>query len=73
MKRLKLRARIVEKFGTNRQFAEAVGITPTTVTNVLRGKSTPTSRMLAIWCAALDIAPEESGIFFTAKPLKTEE
>lgn len=73
MERLKLRGRIVEKYQTNRAFAEKIGITPMTVTNVLQGKTTPTSRMLAVWCAALDIKPEESGIFFAAKPLKTEK
>lgn len=73
MERLKLRARIVEKFGTNRQFAEILGITPLTVTNVVKGRTTPTTRQLPRWCEALEIAPEETGLFFTIKPQKTEE
>lgn len=73
MERLKLRARIVEKYGTNRQFAEIMGITPLTVTNVVKGKTTPTTRQLPRWCEALEIAPEETGIFFAIKPLKSGE
>lgn len=72
MERLKLRARIVEKFGTNRQFAESLGITPLTVTNVVKGRTTPTTRQMPRWCEALEIAPEETGLFFTIKPQKTE-
>lgn len=64
MERQKLRARIVEKYGTNAAFAEAIGATPQTVTNVVRGRTTPTSKRLPEWCAALEIHPDETGIFF---------
>lgn len=64
MERQKLRARIVEKYGTNAAFAEAIGATPQTVTNVIRGKTTPTSKRLPEWCVALEIHPDETGIFF---------
>lgn len=64
MKRQKLRGRIVEKYGTNLAFADAIGVTPMTVTNVIHGHSTPTAKRMPEWCSALDIAPEEIGIFF---------
>lgn len=73
MERLKLRGRIIERFGTIGAFVEALGITANTATNVLSGKTTPTSRMLPRWCDALDIDPAEVGIFFTVGPQKTEE
>ena len=64
MKRQKLRARIVEKYGTNKRFAEVLGVTPLTVTNVVKGRTTPTTRQMLKWCAALEIHPDETGIFF---------
>lgn len=64
MKRQKLRARIVEKYGTNLAFADAIGVVNTTVTNVVQGHSTPTAKAMPVWCKALDIRPEEIGIFF---------
>ena len=71
--RQKLRARIVAKYGTSYAFAEHIGITPVTVSNVLRGKTTPTRNKMPLWLDALDIAPEETGLFFTIKPQITEE
>lgn len=65
MKRLKLRGRIIEKFGTIGAFCEKVGITKSTASNVLNGHTTPTWRGIKKWCDALDIAPEETGVFFT--------
>lgn len=65
MKRQKLRARIVEKYGTNKQFAKILGVTPLTVTNVIKGRTTPTTRQMQRWCEALEIATEEIGLFFT--------
>lgn len=73
MERLKLRGRIVERYGTIKVFAETIGITPTTASNVLAGRTTPTKRMLPVWCGALGIEPEDTGIFFTLKPQKTKE
>lgn len=64
MERLKLRARIIEKFGTIGAFCEAISINKSTATNVLSGRTTPTSKKIPLWCAALDIAPEDTGLFF---------
>ena len=70
MERLKLRARIIEHFGTIGHFARHIGITQTTASNVLSGKTTPTSKKIGAWCEALQIQPEEIGIFFTPKTLE---
>lgn len=64
MDRLKLRGRIIEKYGTIGAFCMSIGISPNTATNVLGGKTTPTSKKMPIWCKALDIPMEEAGKFF---------
>lgn len=64
MKRLKLRGKIIEKYGTIGKFCKEVGITPSTASNVLNGRTTPTWNSIVKWCYALGISPEESGIFF---------
>lgn len=73
MERLKLRGRIIEKYGTIGAFCRTIGIHPNTATNVLDGKTTPTWKKLPVWCEALDIPKEDIGIFFTVEPLKTED
>ena len=65
MERLKLKGRIVEKFGTVSAFAEKYGTTPQTVNNVLRGDITPKGLTRNGWLAALDIPEDEAYIFFT--------
>lgn len=64
MERLKLRGRIIEKFGTLAAFAAAAGITSSTVTNILQGKTNPQKRKMQVWCDLLDIKPEERFLFF---------
>lgn len=64
MDRLKLRGRIIEKYGTIGAFCQEIGVSPNTATNVLGGKTTPTSKKMPKWCAALNIAPDEIGDFF---------
>lgn len=64
MERRKLRARIVEKYGTSQAFAAELGITSATVSNVVKGHTTPKTKLMPVWCKALDIKPEEIGIFF---------
>lgn len=64
MERLKLRGRIVEKYGTITAFAEKFGTTPQTIGNVLRGSITPRGLTLSGWLAALDIPEDEAYIFF---------
>lgn len=64
MERLKLKGRIIEKYGTISAFAERFGTTPQTVGNVLRGSITPKGLTLSGWLAALDIPEEDAYIFF---------
>ena len=64
MDRLKLKGRIIEKYGSVRAFAEQNGTTPQTVGNVLRGAITPKGIVLAGWLAVLDIPKTDAYIFF---------
>lgn len=64
MERQKLRARIIEKYGTLGRFCRATGITATTVTNILKGRHTPNPLAIIGWCHILDIPDEEASIFF---------
>lgn len=73
MERRKLRARIVEIYGTNKALAEKIGASRQTISNVVQGRTTPTRKKLPEWCAALGISPEETALFFANKPLSSEE
>lgn len=64
MERLKLRGKIIEKYGTIGAFCRAIGINPGTAWNVLSGRTTPTRKKIPVWCEALEIEPDEAGIFF---------
>ena len=64
VKRLKLRGRIVEKYGTIAKFAELYGITAQYVSQVLNGKATQKNMSLIGWCTVLDIPENEVPIFF---------
>lgn len=72
MERLKLRARIVEKYGTIGAFCDKLGIAKSTATRVLSGKTAPTSKGITKWCAALEISTEESGKFFYPETLEIQ-
>ena len=62
----KLRGRIIEKFGTESRFAEAIGYTLITVSRKLNGKSQFSSDDIKKWCAALEIPVEDAGSYFFA-------
>ena len=65
MDRLKLKARIIEKYGSVKAFADKYGTTPQTVGNVLRGDITPSGLSFMGWLAALDLPENDAYIFFT--------
>ena len=67
MERQKLRARIIEKYGTLGRFCMETGITATTVTNTLKGRHTPNPIAIIGWCHLLDIPESEADIFFDRK------
>lgn len=65
-KYLKLRARIKEKFGTEGNFAEALGITHNSLSRKFNDKVQFSSNDIRIWCELLEIPLEESGLYFFA-------
>lgn len=67
MERLKLRGRIVEKYGTIGHFCQVTGITPQTVTNILSGRSQPNTMAMIGWCHVLDIPEAEKELFFASE------
>jgi len=69
MERLKLKGRIIEKYGSVRRFADHYGTTPQTVNKVIRGDFTPTGISLAGWLSVLDI-PKDQAIFFFGESLE---
>lgn len=73
MERQKLRARIIEKYGTIGKFCEKTGVTPQAVTNVLKGRNTPTPLAMIGWGHVLDIPEEDLYIFFNREVGKTQK
>lgn len=63
MKR-KLKARIVELYGTEQKFAEALGVTRQTVSNVVRGRSVPRTAKWDLWANALECPKENLATLF---------
>ena len=64
MERLKLRARIIERYGTLGKFAEKCGTNYQTISNTLSGRITPRGMALIGWMAALGIPKDQAYIFF---------
>lgn len=64
----KLRGRIVEKYGTNAEFAKAIGITPVALSRKLNGKTGFSQDDIREWSSPehLDIKPEEYPEYFFA-------
>ena len=62
----KLRGRIVEKYGTQARFSEHIGLSKTSITKKMTGKSGFSQKDIIKWCEALDIDLEDSGIYFFA-------
>ena len=65
-KYLKLRARIKEKFGTEGNFAEALGISQISLSRKFNDKVQFSSNDIRLWCELLEIPLEESGLYFFA-------
>lgn len=64
MNRKKLKGRIVEKFDTQEQFAQALGSTPGTVSKKLKNTSSMKREEIARWCEVLEIQPDEVYLYF---------
>lgn len=62
----KLRGKIVEKFGTQGDFAEFLHVSEVTVSKKLNGKVQFDQDDIISWCDALDIPILEAGNYFFA-------
>ncbi len=62
--RNKLKGRIIERYGHIGTFAERIGVTRQTVSNVISGRTTPKGAAMFCWEVALDLTPDEKRIFF---------
>ena len=62
----KLRGRIREKFGTQAKFAEALGVSPVTVSRKLTGNVPFSSEDIEKWCKLLEIPIKDAGLYFFA-------
>lgn len=60
----KLKGRIVEKYGSQDKFAEAVNRTSTTVSLKLNNKKNFTQKEIIDWCELLDIDLHDVGDYF---------
>lgn len=66
---LNLRGRIIQKYGSQKEFAKRLDITEQTVTAKLNGRSQFTQDDILLWCNALDIIAEDVGEYFFAEKL----
>ena len=62
----KLIGRIIEKYGTRKSFAEAVGISENSMSMKLNGKTDFSRDEIARWAELLDIAVTDIGNYFFA-------
>ena len=60
----KLRARIKEKYGTEGNFAEALGTSQISVSRKFNDKTQFSSDDIRTWCKLLEIPIAESGLYF---------
>ena len=63
-KRTQLRVLIAERYATQGQFAQAVGMWPQEVSDVLNGKRAVTERMVERWASVLGITQGMIGFYF---------
>lgn len=66
----KLRGKIREKFNTQASFAEAVGMSETTLSERLNNKSMFTQGEITLICSLFDIAVEDIPIYFFTPKVK---
>ncbi len=60
----KIRGKIVEKFGSQREFAKAAGLTEQTITAKLSGKTDISQKDMLKWAEILQIQESEIGDYF---------
>ena len=62
----KLRGRIIEKYGTQEKFAEALGMTKQGISLKMTGKTSFSQSDINRWCELLDIKTEQIVNYFFA-------
>ena len=60
----RLRGRIIEKYGSQAEFSEVLGITKTAMSLKMGGKRGFSQQDIVKWCELLDIDFDEIGYFF---------
>lgn len=60
----KLKGRIVEKYGSQENFCEAVGLSSVSVSKKMTGQTGFSQKDILKWCELLDIDIKEIGDFF---------
>lgn len=66
MKYLKLRGRIIEKYGSQERFRKHLGISSTALSKKMTGKTGFSQADILKWCSLLDIDLDDIGAFFYA-------
>ena len=66
---LRLRGRIIQKYGSQGAFAKHLGKTEQTITAKLNGRSQFSQDDILNWCNALDIVADDVGEYFFAEKL----
>lgn len=62
----KLRGRIIEVFDSQGEFAKKIGLSETSVSNKMTGKTGFDQTDMVQWCEALNIPIEKAGEYFFA-------
>ena len=62
----KLKGKIIEKYGTRERFAEHIGLSNTSLSLKLTGKTSFSQQDIVAWCEALDIDISRAGEYFFA-------
>ena len=62
----KLRGRIIEKYGTQENFAEAIGLSTNSISKKMTGKTGFSQKDIESWSEKLEIAQAEYGKYFFA-------
>ena len=60
----KLRGRIVEMYGTQERFAEAIGLSNVSVSKKMTGQTQFSQNDIALWCEKLEIPLSDAGLYF---------
>ena len=64
MKFKKLRERIISTYGSQKQFADKLGVAPLTVSRKLRGETGFSLQDIVVWCKMLDISLNNLSVYF---------